>query len=116
MTSQQNQALVNAFNEHSLQPTRASSYRRSDHRPRVRPASTGLALSFGALVQHVSQDVVVAVFVHMVNSHMSVRLSVTISFNHQILTQHIPLKIVRSRISVFSLRTERTNVAWAVVH
>ena len=49
-----------------------SSQRRSDHRSRVRPASTGLPLPFSALVQHIPQDVVVAIFVYMVHAHMPV--------------------------------------------
>ena len=39
-----------------------------------------------------------------------------ISLDIQFLPQHLPLEIVRSRISVFALWTEWTNVAWAVVY
>ena len=36
--------------------------------------------------------------------------------DHQLLPHHIPLEIVGSRISMFALWTEWTDVAWAVVH
>ena len=44
------------------------------------------------------------------------RTSVSNLIDSKLLLQHIPLEIVRSRISVFALWTEWTNVAWAVVY
>jgi hypothetical protein len=52
----------------------------SDHEPCVSPTSTCLALAFCTLIEHVAQDVVVAVFVHVVDSHMSVTKSATRSY------------------------------------
>jgi hypothetical protein len=51
----------------------------------------------------------------MVHAHVSVRMS-AIFLEIQLLLHHIPLEIVRSRISVLALWAEWTNVAWAVVH
>jgi hypothetical protein len=92
-----------------------STQRRRDHGSRVRPASTGLPLSFSALIQHVSQDVVVAIFVYMVHAHVSVQTSADL-LPFLAFAACIPLKIVRSRISVFALWTEWTDIAWAIVH
>ncbi len=44
----------------------------SDHEPCVSPASTRLSLAFCALVEHVAQDIVVAIFVHVMDAHMPV--------------------------------------------
>jgi hypothetical protein len=44
----------------------------SNHKPRIGPASARLALAFVSLVEHVSQDIVVAVLVHVVNTYVSV--------------------------------------------
>lgn len=49
----------------------AASSKRSDHEPRIGPPSTRLTLAFCTLVEHVAQDIVVAVFVHVVDAHMS---------------------------------------------
>jgi hypothetical protein len=46
---------------------------RSNHDPCVGPASARLALALCALVEHVAQNIVVAVFVHVMNAHVSVQ-------------------------------------------
>lgn len=43
----------------------------SDHEPSIGPTSTRLALTFRALIEHVSQNVVVAIFVHVMDANMS---------------------------------------------
>lgn len=45
---------------------------RSNHESCVSPTSTRLALALCTLVEHVAQDIVVSVFVHVVDAHMSV--------------------------------------------
>jgi hypothetical protein len=45
-----------------------------------------------------------------------IRTSVSNLIDSKLLLQHIPLEIVRSRISMLALWTEWTDVAWAVVH
>jgi hypothetical protein len=47
--------------------------KRSNHDPCVGPASARLALALCALVEHVAQNIVVAVFVHVMNAHVSVQ-------------------------------------------
>ena len=44
---------------------------RSDHEPSVGPSSARLTLTLCTLVEHVAQSIVVAVFVHVVDAHMS---------------------------------------------
>lgn len=70
---------------------------RSNHESCVSPTSTRLALALCTLVEHVAQDIVVSVFVHVVDAHMS-------------------LKIVRPWVSVLAFWAERANIAWAVVY
>jgi hypothetical protein len=45
---------------------------RSDHEPCVGPTSARLTLALCALIEHVAENVVVAVFVHVVDAHMSI--------------------------------------------
>jgi hypothetical protein len=44
----------------------------SDHESRVSSTSTRLALALCTLIEHVTQDIVVAIFVHVVDSHMPI--------------------------------------------
>lgn len=70
---------------------------RSHHESRVGTTSACLALALCALVEHVAQDIVIAIFVHVVNADMS-------------------LQVIRSRVSVLTFWAERADIAWTVVH
>lgn len=50
---------------------------RSHHESRVGTTSACLALALCALVEHVAQDIVIAIFVHVVNADMSITKSAT---------------------------------------
>lgn len=43
----------------------------SDHEACIGPTSTRLTLALCSLIEHVAQDVVVAILVHVVDAHMS---------------------------------------------
>jgi hypothetical protein len=64
---------------------------RSDHEPCVGPTSARLTLAFCALVEHVAQDIVVAVFVHVMDAHMSVTSQLLGHISHDPTIFYIPL-------------------------
>ena len=94
---------------------------RSDHESRVGPTSTRLALAFCTLIEYVAQDIVVAIFVHVMDAHMPITKSATRSdlgesHGPQGRVSNIPLQIVRPWISMLAFRAERADIARTVVH
>jgi len=72
------------------------------------------AAAFRSLGQNLSKQRVVLIFVHMVDTNMPAIKVISQRFNSSI-GGDAPLKIVRSRISVFAQRTERAHIARTIV-
>lgn len=93
---------------------------RSDHESCVSPTSTRLALALCTLIEHVAQDIVVSVFVHVMDAHVSITSQRPVDTS--VMSQswgeviYIPLKIVRPWVSVLAFWAEWADIARAVVH